>query len=540
MTSPVIARAVLAAGPSALLVELGSLPEVLAVCDALRQHPAPGQRSVVPAARTVLVELTHAGAARAAAEHIEAIEVGPRRLSTPRRHRIDTDYSGDDLHALAALLGMSPEHLVRLHGAATWEVAFGGFAPGFAYLASADFPFRVRRRDTPRTSVPAGSVALADEFTGIYPTASPGGWQLIGRTDAVLWDLRRSEPALLAQGDLVTFVPVVRRIDLPAEAEPEVDPGLDATRLTPMPPRASLEIVDPGAFATVQDLGRAGFGSIGVPGSGAADRPSHRAANRIVGNPEGAATLELTDGGMRLRANGDQVVAVTGAPVDLTTTGRGAAPRTRQMAAPFALRDGDLLELGPANEGLRTYLAVRGGLDLPTVLGSRSMDSLSRLGGGPLRAGDVLPVGPAPRGSAAPEANPVRLPVRGRAVLRVRLGPRDSWFTPAALDVLAGQTWCVTAASNRVGLRLSGATPLLRPDGRELPSEGVVAGAIQVPASGQPVIFLADHPVTGGDPVIATLVPEDLPVAAQLPPGTEVRLEVVRPDGEDELPCAPC
>jgi allophanate hydrolase subunit 2 len=174
------------------------------------------------------------------------------------------------------------------------------------------------------------------------------------------------------------------------------------------------------------------------------------------------------------------------------------------------------------------------------VLGSRSMDSLSRLGGGPLRAGDVLPVGPAPRGSAAPEANPVRLPVRGRAVLRVRLGPRDSWFTPAALDVLAGQTWCVTAASNRVGLRLSGATPLLRPDGRELPSEGVVAGAIQVPASGQPVIFLADHPVTGGYPVIATIVPEDLPVAAQLPPGTEVRLEVVRPDGEDELPCAPC
>jgi allophanate hydrolase subunit 2 len=106
--------------------------------------------------------------------------------------------------------------------------------------------------------------------------------------------------------------------------------------------------------------------------------------------------------------------------------------------------------------------------------------------------------------------------------------------------VLTGQTWCVTAASNRVGLRLSGAAPLLRLEGRELPSEGVVAGAIQVPASGQPVIFLADHPVTGGYPVIATIVPEDLPVAAQLPPGTEVRLEVVRPDGEDELPCAPC
>jgi KipI family sensor histidine kinase inhibitor len=530
----------MAAGASALLVEVESLSEVLAVCDALRLHPAPGQRSVVPAARTVLVELSHARAAHAAAEHIRAIEVGPRWQSTPRRHRIDTDYSGDDLRSLAALLGVSPEHLVRLHGAATWEVAFGGFAPGFAYLASADFPFRVRRRDTPRTTVPAGSVALADEFTGIYPTASPGGWQLIGRTDAVLWDLHRPEPALLAQGDLVTFVPVLRRIDLPAETEPDVDRRPDAEPVTPAFPGGSLEVVDPGAFATVQDLGRAGFGSIGVTGSGAADRPSHRAANRIVGNPEGAATLEITDGGMRLRANGDQVLAVTGAPVDLRTSAREAAPRTRRMAAPFALRDGDLLELGAANDGLRSYIAVRGGLDLPTVLGSRSMDSLSRLGGGPLRAGDVLPVGPAPRGAAAREANPVRLPVGGRAVLRVRLGPRESWFTSAALAVLTGQTWCVTAASNRVGLRLSGAAPLLRLEGRELPSEGVVAGAIQVPASGQPVIFLADHPVTGGYPVIATIVPEDLPVAAQLPPGTEVRLEVVRPDGEDELPCAPC
>ncbi|MEV0384071.1 biotin-dependent carboxyltransferase family protein [Nonomuraea sp. NPDC050643] len=269
-----------------------------------------------------------------------------------------------------------------------------------------------------------------------------------------------------------------------------------------------IEVLAPGPYATVQDLGRPGLAHLGVPRSGAADAPSLRLANRLVGNAEGLAGVELTFGMARLRFADAAWVALAGAPL-----ASGA-----DMGVPFWVPAGGELRLGTPLWGLRTYLAVRGGIAVEPVLGSRSTDSLSGLGPEPLRAGTLLPVG-RPEGVITVDLAP--LPGPRPAVLRVLPGPRDDWFAPEALAELCGRAYTVSQDSNRVGVRLSG-PELVRVKEGELPSEGMVTGAIQVPPSGQPIVFLADHPPTGGYPVIGVVRAADVPVAAQVRPGDEV------------------
>ncbi|MFE3292851.1 biotin-dependent carboxyltransferase family protein [Rhodococcus sp. NPDC059234] len=278
-----------------------------------------------------------------------------------------------------------------------------------------------------------------------------------------------------------------------------------------------LEVVRGGILVTVQDRGRPGFAALGVGTSGAADRRSHDSANRLVGNDPTAATLEVTLGGLRVRAHGHATVAVTGARIPLLLNG---VPRGDYSAT--HLCDGDVLTLGHATDGLRSYLAVRGGVDAAPTLGSRSTDTLAGLGPAPIRTGDHLPIGQLARQWPAEDLIPPP-PTVGVTTLRVRLGPRNAMFAAEALDTLFGQVWTVSQDSNRIGMRLTGPVPLVRADRGELPSEGMVTGALQVPASGQPVLFLADHPVTGGYPVIAVVVDDDLGSAAQLVPGATLR-----------------
>jgi biotin-dependent carboxylase-like uncharacterized protein len=273
-----------------------------------------------------------------------------------------------------------------------------------------------------------------------------------------------------------------------------------------------LTVLAPGPLATVQDRGRAGYAGIGVPRSGAADAAAAGLANRLVGNLDTAATVEVTAGGLRVRAERALLVAVTGAPAPVSVDGR-AAP----FGAPFPLAAGSELALGRPPVGLRTYLAVRGGVDVPPVLGSRSTDTLSGLGPAPLAPGDLLPVGDLRGEEPFVDVAPVRAP-SSAPVLRVLPGPRRDWLQPAAWTRLTTRPWTVTANSNRVGLRLDG-PELTRARDDELPSEGLVPGALQVPPDGAPVLFLADHPVTGGYPVLAVVLTADLPAAAQLRPG---------------------
>ncbi|MEU6109008.1 biotin-dependent carboxyltransferase family protein [Streptomyces albidoflavus] len=280
----------------------------------------------------------------------------------------------------------------------------------------------------------------------------------------------------------------------------------------------ALEILAPGPLATVQDLGRPGLAAMGVGASGAADRSALRLANRLVGNPEGAAAVEATLGGLAVRALRPVTVAVTGAPAPLST---GAVRSVIRLA------EGERLELGTPPAGLRSYLAVRGGITVPQVLGSRSRDVLAALGPPPLAPGDVLPAGPVPAAFPCVDLAPVRTPFGGEPELRVALGPRDDWFTPEAVRRLLAGPWTVGAASDRVGMRLEGPA-LERAVGGELASEGMVPGALQVPPGGRPVLFLADHPVTGGYPVIACVLRADLDLAAQARPGQTLRFRVAR------------
>lgn len=279
----------------------------------------------------------------------------------------------------------------------------------------------------------------------------------------------------------------------------------------------ALEVLDPGLLTLVEDLGRPGWAHVGVGRSGAADAGALRLANRLVANDEGAAGLEVLLGGLHVRAVGDVTVALAGA--------RGPTwldDRPVGHEAVLELRSGAELRLGTVTDGLRTYVAVRGGIDVPAVLGSRSTDQLAALGPDPVRAGDVLAVGPAPVDWPVVDVAPVPTPP-DRVELPVVPGPHGDWFEEVHARLLAGE-WRVTPATNRVAVRLTGPALARTPDhtGRELPSAGLVVGAVQVPPDGQPVVFGVDHPVTGGYPVVAVVRRHALGRLAQVRPGDRV------------------
>ena len=664
-------RRILPMGEQALLIEAAGLSEVLDLHAALVAAPPDGVVDVVPAARTVLVHVDPAvlplASARAWIDRAltgEVRSIPSERDEEAQIVELAVRYDGADLADTAAVLGISPDELVRHHAAATWTVAFTGFAPGFGYLVSDAWSFDVPRLESPRTRVPAGSVGLAAGFTGAYPRDTPGGWRLIGTTDAPLFDPAATQPALLAPGPRVRFVPVPstppaspaspasvsspnsgwappapadnagsrppaptqpesghtsRRSPLgdavwsgaarpeavssdvapsaaaaragaasgsssnsgwetsppardagirpPVPAQPELGhttPGTERCTGTqagagtePAPgtapdagteaapgtgpasgtaPEAApgagtagagrgIEVTEAGLLATVQDLGRPGHAALGVARSGALDRAALRAGNRLVGNPEGAAGIEITMGGFRARAATRLWFAVTGAWGPVTLDGRPVDPYTAHEWPAGAELHVDWVE-----HGVRAMLAVRGGFAAPRVLGSRSTDVMAGLGPDRLAAGTHVEVGPDP---AAP------VPVAPTATwgappdeieLRLAPGPRSDWFDDDARVALFDGEWTVAADADRVGVRLDGPALTRRRTG-ELPSEGMVPGALQVPPTGRPTVLLADGPVTGGYPVIAVVADADLDLLAQARPGSRIRLRHVRHAG---------
>jgi KipI family sensor histidine kinase inhibitor len=530
-------RSVRPVGTRAVLAELDGLQDVLALQDMLYKSPLPGQVDVLAAAETVMVVGESAAATRAIGARLLELELTTPDVTDSGLVVIDTVYDGEDLADVAELTGLSVDGVIAAHTCQIWTVAFAGFAPGFGYMVGENEALTVPRRSSPRTAVPAGSVALGGQYSAVYPRRSPGGWQLIGRTGARMWDLDRSQPALVRPGDRVQYRAVREVITAPAhdseaEADHHTGPG--------------LRILNPGAQSLIQDLGRRGYGPLGVSAAGALDRASLRRANRLVGNTPSAAGIESVNGGLTVEAVGDQVIAVAGAPTTLTvqspswvdseeSNDDGAGPgaqRTVPMAAPFALLDGEVLTLGAPESGFRNYVAIRGGVDVPEVLGSRSADTMSGIGPAPLVIRQVLAAGDATESTAvgSPELQP-DFPGTGVTVLDVVPGPRADWFDQPALDSLCEQEWLVTPQSNRVGMRLDG-TPLERSREGELPSEGTMAGALQIPPAGLPVLFLADHPITGGYPVIGVVRDEHLDRAAQVPIGGRIRFRFV-PDSPD-------
>ncbi|MDR5698436.1 5-oxoprolinase subunit C family protein [Agromyces aerolatus] len=281
---------------------------------------------------------------------------------------------------------------------------------------------------------------------------------------------------------------------------------------------SALQVERPGALALVEDLGRPGLAHLGVAESGALDRGALQLGNRLVGNPDGAAGLELVGGGFRAVFRGEHWFAVTGAWGPVHLDGRRIAPYTAARA-----RDGAVLELGAPERGIRYLLAVRGGLDVPAVLGSRSRDTLAGLGPEPVAAGADLTIGPEPEASVpALDQDAAYPPPAGAVTVELRAGPRADWVTDASLAALFEREWRLSPNSDRIGARLDG-TPLERRHSRELVSEPTVPGSMQLPPSGLPTLLLADRPVTGGYPVIAIATRASLDRIAQLRPGQAVR-----------------
>jgi KipI family sensor histidine kinase inhibitor len=509
-----------------MLVELCDLDEALALFHALEADPVAGVREIIPAARTLLISFDPSTVSESAlVEGVSSRMGSERKAASGALIEIPVRYDGEDLAEVAEITGLHVDEVVRLHGQSEYVAAFTGFAPGFAYLSGGDPRLAVPRRKSPRTHVPAGAVGLAGEFSGVYPKASPGGWQLIGTTPLAMFDIDRRPASLLQPGCRVRFV------DMAKDAAYEIK-SIDVARKPVVTPRdtgaAAIEILSCGLPVLFQDLGRAGQADQGISMSGAADRASFKAANRLVGNAAGTAALEITLGGLRLRMRGRGVMALTGAPAPIAVIGDNGSTIAAAHNSPVALNDGDIVSLGVPASGMRSYLALRGGFDVSPVLGSVATDTLAQIGPPALVAGDFVAIGQAPFGALVSFGEPAfAMPIANETVvLDVVMGPRTDWFTQAAVESFLLQEWSVTPQSSRVGIRLSGEA-LERANHGELPSEATVRGALQVPASGQPVLFLADHPLTGGYPVIANVARHHLDLAGQIPVGARIRFNTL-------------
>jgi KipI family sensor histidine kinase inhibitor len=502
-------------GDGALVAEVASVGEAHGLAAAVTgergweavEDVVVGYRSVVVIADPSVVDLT------AMEEELARVPAAVRHSTAAKRVDIPVCFDGPDLTAVADDASITPDEVIEQLVGADLSVAFLGFLPGFAYLDGLPPALAaVPRRSSPRTAVAAGSLAIGGGFAGIYPQVSPGGWQLLGRTGFELFDPETPPFAALHPGDIVGL----RVVE---------DPG--ALRAAPRHLLRSnapctVEVTAPGLLSMVQDLGRIGVARLGVPRAGAADPFALRAANRLVGNDDNSAAVEVTASGPRLRFSGAAHVAVVGlAPVSVD--GRPAAPDTVIPVSP-----GQELSVGEVLDDMRCYIAVSGGVDIAPVLGSLSSDVLTGLGPGSLRVGDVLGVGPPtrPRGQMvrAGTGAVVDTGVRRGRVLRVVAGP-DGGGTDAA-ERLADCTWEVSPASDRMGLRLLGDGRLGAP-APDMASRGMVTGAVQVPPDGQPVVLACDHATVGGYPVAATVVRADVGVLGQLRPGDVVRFEPV-------------
>lgn len=480
----------------------------------------PGLIEAVPGGSSVMLRFRDRRSAELAAEAVTAIlgTAGPTGGS--RVHTFDVVYDGEDLADCARMIGRSTDAVILAHSSQEWECAFLGFAPGFAYLRASAEPLPVSRRSDPRTVVPAGSVAMAGPYSAVYPRASPGGWQLIGRTSRRMWNSAdEASPALIGAGDRVRFRPVrneLRAVSSDLHREPATLP----------PEGTALRIDDPGLLTVVADLGRPGGTRWGVSRSGAMDHATHRAANRLVGNAPGDAGLELVSAtGARITAVGELVVAIAGAHGVLEITDVNGLSYNAPALTPVRLPDAAQLTIAAPSTGVRTYLAVRGGIEAPVVLGSRSTDTLGALGRSPLRPGDLIGVRQPSAHSVvgSPESAPA-YPAVGEVVdIALSLGPDDDLFDDDQVEAFLHGEWTVSSQSDRVGMRLKGTAIHRRDPQREIESQGLIRGAVQVPPHGQPIVFQADHPVTGGYPVIAVVSEADLDVLAQTPPGARLR-----------------
>lgn len=421
------------------------------------------------------------------------------------------DEFGDDLSAVAAHCRLQLDEVIERHTAANYTVGALGFSPGFAYLIGLDSGLATPRRTRPRTRVPSGSIGIGGEQTGIYALESPGGWNLIGRTPRAMFDPMSDDPIHLQMGDNLRFERILQR-DVNRSA-------FERFLQQEEPYGGEIDVLSPGIQTTVQDLGRIGFGRSGFAPNGAADRASLIATNRAVGNPDDAAAIEITFTGPTLVFRRRSEIVVQGADLGALLNGLPLSVGRVQGVMP----DDEVSFRGGSGPGVRAYLGVAGGIDVPIVMGSRSTDLTAGIGGyrgRALRPGDLLPIGRLRRSMSAGSVERTRL--EPPHLFEVLPGPQADQFDDQAWETLLSQPFTVSAASNRMGLRLGG--PVIMPlETADIISEGIVTGAIQITGGGQPIVMLPGHATIGGYTKIATVIDAHLDRLGQLRPGDELR-----------------
>lgn len=459
---------------------------------------------------------------------------------------------GIDLVDVAAHCGLSVDEVIALHSSAEYTVRMIGFAPGFPYLAGLPQELQMPRLATPRVKVPRGTVAIGAAQTGIYSVESPGGWRQIGQTPVELFDVARGTPSLLKAGDRVRFRVIsreefaVQKSAMPTALRGHVDDSMTQSSCTPRavgtaPARSgwgtqatvvgAIRVVRGGAGMTVQERGRWNWLASGAPVSGAIDAAAQRVANLLVANEPDDAVLEVTLAFGELEFLQAALIAVTGGDLGATVDGNPLP-----LGRPVAVSAGAKLAFGAARAGCRAYVGIAGGIDTPEVLGSRSTDVRSQLGGvmgRALAAGDELPVGePSERALRVMQrlaSGTARwfVPMDGinsidELTIRFLRGAQFEWLTAESRQALVGDSFQILPASDRTGLRLCGPR-LMFATQRELASTGVAVGTIQLPMGGDPIVLLNDGPPTGGYAQIAHVIGVDLPKLAQVRPGGAVR-----------------
>ena len=470
-------------------------PAAVSLSRRLRTLSGGAVLDAIPGARTVLVLFDAARISHRRLEEEIARQDPGTRVGEARIFRFPALYDGEDLLELSRAAGCSPEELARRHASADYRVAFIGFSPGFPYLTGLPRELAAPRLSDPRPRVAAGSIAIGGPYTGVYPSATPGGWRLIGRTSARLFEETAQPPALLAPGDRVRFEQV-------RALPPHVAPPDRAGPRSPV-----LRLLSSGLFTSVQGAPRHGLGSSGIPAGGAMDLASLAAANALVGNAPGTPALEVTVLGPDLEAVSPCVVALAGSDVGAERNGRSVS-----AGEATALGAGDRLRLGRVRNGMRCYLGVRGGLEAPRL--TRRMEAGEGIAAGDSKEAAVRP--------GAPRTNPRSQ----ESLLRIVAGPQADHFETGVLERFLATSWRVSPVSDRRGLRLEGPR-LEHARDPQIPPEGAVAGSIQVPGSGLPIVLGPDGPVTGGYPKLATVIGADLPVLGQARPGTLLRFAAV-------------
>jgi KipI family sensor histidine kinase inhibitor len=526
VTSPRI----LNAGEAAIAVEFGNTIDVelnarvRALDEELAAHPFPGLIESVPTYRSLLVHFDPLAASfEEVSPHLtelaSRISGGPSEPSPLKE--VPTVYDGEDLDAVADHTGLSNKEVIALHQGTEYRVYMLGFSPGFAYMGMLPEAIETPRLTTPRTRVPAGSVAIAGRQTSVYPSSTPGGWSLIGRSSLTLFDAGASPPTFFLPGDRVRFVRVTQVAETTTSVPPQRSVAGEPT----------FEVLDGGLLTTVQDLGRTGYQRYGVPVAGAADAKALRTANLLVGNRPDAAALECSAVGPKVKFLRTTVVSLCGADLGAVLERGDLGPWPVPSWCSFLARAGNVLMFSGRQSGCRTYVAVAGGVEVTPVLGSRSTYLASGLGGHngrALKKGDVLyalrPEGRPSSGRRWPDA---LIPeASSELTVRIVFGLQEDYFSKKTQETLVSSEYVLAPSSDRMGCRLQG--PRLKHRGAgEIVTDGMVLGAIQVPPDGLPIVMLADRATTGGYPKIATVIGVDIPRLAQLMPGDKLRFQAV-------------